>query len=212
MTIQPIVEGHGEVEAVPVLLRRLRELAQAYPVEVNPPIRRHRDQFFNEDEVRRAVRLALKQDCHAILLIVDGDSDGDCPQEQAPEILGWALADAAGTPCAVVMAYREYEAWFLASIESLRGKRGIREDAESHPHPEQPTAAKAQLEARMENGRSYHETADQPALSAMFDMLPSYAKCRSFRHLVKVFGELATAGGSPPQVAWPPPEWQEAEG
>ena len=42
MTIQPIVEGHGEVEAVPILLRRLRDLARAYPLEVNAPIRRHR--------------------------------------------------------------------------------------------------------------------------------------------------------------------------
>ena len=33
MNLQPIVEGHGEVEAVPVLLRRLRDLAQAYPLE-----------------------------------------------------------------------------------------------------------------------------------------------------------------------------------
>jgi hypothetical protein len=102
------------------------------------------------------------------------------------------------------MAYREYEAWFLASIESLRGKRGIRQDAESHPNPEQPTGAKGQLEDQMQQGRSYSETADQPALSAEFDMKPAYQKCRSFRHLVKVFGELATAAGVSPQANWPP--------
>jgi len=28
--------------------RRLRDLAQAYPLEINPPIRRHRDDFFDE--------------------------------------------------------------------------------------------------------------------------------------------------------------------
>jgi hypothetical protein len=38
MRIQPIVEGHGEVEAVPVLLRRFRDLAQTYPLEVNAPM------------------------------------------------------------------------------------------------------------------------------------------------------------------------------
>jgi hypothetical protein len=131
MTMQPIVEGHGEVHAVPVLLRRLRDLAQAYPLEVNAPIRRHYCDFFEEQQVGKAVRIALKQDCDAILLMVDGDRDHDCPQHQAPQILDWAQAAAAGKPCAVVMAYREYEAWFLASIESLRGKRGIRADAES---------------------------------------------------------------------------------
>jgi len=204
MTIQPIVEGHGEVEAVPVLLRRLRDLAQAYPLEVNAPIRRHSSDFFQETELRKAVRLALKQACDAILLMVDGDGDDDCPKDQAPEVLAWAQAEAGGKPCAVVMAYREYEAWFLASIESLRGKRGIRDDAESHPQPESPKGAKGHLELRMEPGHSYHETADQPALTALFDMGPTYKNCRSFRHLVKVFGELATAGGATPGVAWPP--------
>ena|SRR5271157_4551732 len=106
------------------------------------------------------------------------------------------------------MAYREYEAWFLASIESLRGKRGIRADAESHPHPEKPKGAKGRLEERMEEGRSYSETADQAALSADFDMKPTYEKCRSFRHFVKVFGELVTAGGSAPAIPWPPTEWE----
>ncbi len=208
MTIQPIVEGHGEVPAVPVLLRRLRDLAQVHPFEVNPPIRRHRSDFFKEEEVRRAVRLARKQECDGILLMVDGDNDGDCPKEQGPRILAWASEEAAGKPCAVVMAYREYEAWFLASMESLRGKRGIRQDAESHPQPEQPTGAKGQLEARMATGRSYSETADQPALSAEFDMESTYKRCRSFRHLVKVFRDLVTAGGLVPGETFPPASWE----
>jgi hypothetical protein len=108
------------------------------------------------------------------------------------------------------MTYREYEAWFLASIESLRGHRGIRADAESHPQPEEPRGAKGQLEQRMAEGKSYHETADQPALTALFDMQPTYARCRSFRHLVKVFGELATANGLILN-AWPPPEGVRGE-
>jgi len=140
MKIQPIVEGHGEIGAVPVLLRRLRDVAQAYPIDVIAPIRRHRSEFLDEAEVRKAVRLALKQDCDAVLLLFDGDED--CPRDQAPTILGWARAEAAVKPRAVVMAYREYEAWLLASIESLRGQRGIRSDAESHPNPEQPRGAK----------------------------------------------------------------------
>ena len=67
---------------------------------------------------------------------------------------------------------------------------------------------KEQLEMRMADGRSYHETADQAALSAAFDMKLSYKKCRSFRHLVKVFGELTSAGGLALEE-WPPIDWQE---
>jgi hypothetical protein len=105
------------------------------------------------------------------------------------------------------MAYREYEAWFLATIESLRGKRGIRPDADSHPNPEEPKGAKGQLELRMHPGRSYSETADQPALSAMFDMALAYRRCRSFRRLVKAFGLLA-AGVGVVLDKWPPPAWE----
>jgi len=200
------------VPAVPVLLRRLRDLAQAHLLDVNPPIRRHRADFFDKVKVRKAVRLALKQeDCDAVLLLFDGDGEEDCPLEQAPVILRWAEEEAAGKPCAVVMAYREYEAWFLASIESLRGRRGIRQDAESHPNPEEPRGAKAHLEARMAAGRTYHETADQPALSALFEMQRTYRKCRSFRHLVTAFGQLAQALGCL-ATAWPPPEWEVKDG
>ena len=209
MNIQPIVEGHGEVEAVPVLVRRLRDLAQAYPLDVNSPIRQHRDVFFNEADVRKAVRLALKQDgCAAVLLVFDGDAEGDCPRDQVPEILAWARSEAGGIPCAAVMAYREYEAWFLASIESLRGRRGIRADAESHPSPEEPKGAKAQLEARMKPGSTYHETSDQPALTALFDMRAAFRRCRSFRHLVQAFGDLAESLGCL-GLDWPPPDWRE---
>jgi hypothetical protein len=209
MNIQPIVEGHGEVGAVPVLLRRLRDEAAAYEIDVNPPIRRHRSDFFDEVQVKRAVKLALKQeDCGSILLLVDGDGADDRPCEQGPMITEWAREEAGETPCAVVMAYREYEAWFLASIESLRGARGIRDDAVSHPDPEEPRGAKGQLESRMDRGRSYSETADQPALTSRFDMAVAYRRCRSFRKMVKAFGDLATGVG----VAlgtWPPRAWDD---
>ena len=44
MIIQPIVEGYGEVEAFPVLLRRFVEEAQAWTVNIGRSIRRSRSQ------------------------------------------------------------------------------------------------------------------------------------------------------------------------
>jgi len=208
MNIQPIVEGHGEVSAVPVLLRRLRDIAEAFDMDVNPSIRKPRAQFTNEQQLRTAVRLARTQeDCSGILILLD--SDDDCPATIGPSIQAWATDEARPVPCAVVLAHREYEAWFLASIESLRGTRGIRSDAESHTAPESPRDAKGQLEDRMEPRRSYSETADQSALTATFDMGAAYGKCRSFRRMVKAFGDLATALGVALPNPWPPAEWQE---
>lgn len=189
MNIQPIVEGYGEVAAVPVLLRRLRDEFHAWGVDVNRPIRRRRSELVQETELRRTIRLAqLQPNCDAILILFD--SDRDCPRKLAPRLRSWAKSEAGQVPCDVVMAHKEYEAWFLATIESLRGKRGIRMDATSHPDPEMPRGAKRHLEKRMRPEVSYMERADQPALSALFDLKTAYRKCRSFRKLAKAFREL----------------------
>ena len=107
-------------------------------------------------------------------------------------------------PCAVVMANREYEAWFLASIEALRGRAAILPDATSHPDPEAPRDAKGELERRMPRGASYSPTVDQAALTAHLDLESAYRRCRSFRKLVSAFGALAAAAGVAPRCGRPP--------
>ena len=205
MKVQPIVEGYGEVEAVPVLLRRLCDEASAFVVEVGRPIRRTRSELVQEAGVRRSVKLALMQpDGGAVLIVFD--SDDDCPKDLAPVIEAWARSEARGIPCGVVMAHREYEAWFLAALESLRGCRGIRDDASDLPHPEGPRSAKAKLEENMTPGRSYSETADQASLTAAFDMARAFHGCRSFRRMARAFAFLLTEAGVP-MPNWPPPSW-----
>lgn len=203
--IQPIVEGHGEVNAVPLLLRRLRDEAGAFDLQIGTPIRRTRTQLVREETLRQAVELARRQtNCSSILILLDGDDD--CPRELAPRLAAWAQAAAAGIPSAVVVAHREYEAWFLAAIESLRGQRGIRVDASHRDDPESARGAREALEDLMIAGSSYHTTADQPALTAMFDMATAYRFSRSFRRMVGAFGTLARAQGIELTV-WPPAEW-----
>ncbi len=207
--IQPIVEGHGDVEAFPVLLRRLVDEAQAWNVGIGRPIRRRRNELVRETEVMRAVRLALLQpDCGAVLILFDGNSD--CPAELGPAVQAWAASAAGGIPCGVVLAHREYEAWFLAALESLRGHRGIRDDARPHPDPEGPLGAKEQLEGWMQAGSSYLERTDQPAFSARFSLPDAYRRSRSFRKLTGSFGVLVRAMGQEIE-AWPPTDWSEEE-
>jgi len=193
--IQPIVEGHAEVEAFPVLLRRLRNEIEAYAVDFLRPIRRKRSELVQEQPLRNAVRLALlKPECQAIVILFDGDDD--CPARLAPVVQAWAQSEAGTTPCAVVIAHREYEAWFLASLPT------------PHPAPESVRDAKGELADRL--GGSYLPTVDQPSLSETFDMSKAYPRCRSFRRLVKAFGELVRALGVA-LPAWPPPAWAQAQ-
>ncbi|MBI5244754.1 MAG: DUF4276 family protein [Elusimicrobia bacterium] len=208
MKIQPIVEGHGEVEAIPILLRRFCAEARTYDLGVGRPIRRNRSQMLQEDELKKAVRLAILQaECGAVLVVLD--AHGDCPKDSVGKLMAWSKQAAGSYPIAVVMAKQEYEAWFLAAVESLRGIRGIREDAVFSAESEEKQGAKEALENLMTPDRSYIETADQAALSESFDMRAAYAKCRSFRKMVKAFGDLVTAAGC--NISdWPPVAWVEA--
>ncbi len=205
MNIQPIVEGFGEVEAVPVLVRRLIAEASTFAIQVNSPIRAHQSDLLNEQKLKRKVALAKKQHCCGSVLILFEHEDA-CPKELGPQLLEWARAEAGQIPCAVALAHREYEAWFLASVESLRRKRGVRADAESHPAPESVRDAKGALENCMTSGRKYLETTDQAALSALFDMKLAYSRSRSFQHLTKTLGELIRGMGESLPV-WPPAGW-----
>lgn len=206
MKIYAIVEGHGEVTAVPVLLRRLLHIhAQCYTVEPGAPIRRTSSEFRREDAVRRAVMLALSQpDCAAVLLLFDGEDD--CPAQMGAQVRAWAQAAARGVPCEVVVAYREYETWLLAAVESLRGKCHIAHDAVAPANPELKRDSKGELERFMPRTASYAETIHQVALSAQFDMALAYRRNRSFRKLTKAVGELLLAMQQPLPV-WPPADW-----
>ena len=206
MKIYPIVEGHGEVAAAPVLLRRLLAEAQCHGIGIGRPIRRTQSQLRSKEGIQAGVRLALLQpQCAAVVILFDGEDD--CPKALAASVQASAREAAAGKPCNVVIAYREYETWFLAAIESLRGQYGIPNNATAPANPESKRDAKGALEEFMPPDRAYSETGDQPAMSKVFDMGLAHRRNRSFRKLVKAIGDLLTQLRQP-LPAWPPAQWQ----
>jgi len=182
--IVPIVEGQAEVEAVPVLLRRILEVLEAHHVEVARPFRVGRYKVVKEGELERAIQNAMKdrENVEAILIVLDADDD--CPAELGPDLARRSRAVAAGKPSAVVLAKRELEAWFLGAKRSLRGVRGIRPDAEPPPDPEGIRGAKEALSRNMDGCR-YLAVDDQPALAAEMDLGLCRTACASFDRLVR---------------------------
>jgi hypothetical protein len=188
-TIVCIVEGDGEVRAIPVLLRRLAEAKGVYTLNVPPPIRVHRDQFLRrEEEFRRKLLLAAaKAQGGAVLVVLDADDD--CPMTLAQDVTARAAEFARGVSLHVVIANREYEAWLLAGASSLAGRRGLRDDLDTPPNPDEIRNAKGWLSERMPTGR-YHEVSDQPAFTAAFDLNAARENSRSFRKLAKTVNHL----------------------
>jgi len=205
MVIQPLVEGYGEVVALPVLFRRLQAAAQLYGLQIVRPLRRKRSELTTEGPVRRSVRLALgTPDCAGIIILFDSDEDPACIL--GPDVQRWAQAEAGLIPCQAVAVTREYEAWFISAVESLRKVRGISPVAISHPTPETVRNAKGVLQACMTPGSYYSPTVDQAALTARVDLAEVHRRCRSFRKMVKAFGVLAQAAGVRLEN-WPPQGW-----
>jgi hypothetical protein len=194
VTLQVIVEGHGEVEAVGVLLRRLQAESGAYSLQFARPQRRSKPKLLQEGSLKQIVEAALTQEpCDGILILFDGEDECTEALERergplGPQIERWARQAARGTPCAVVVAYREYESWFLASIESLRGIAGIGNDAAYLFEPETHRDAKQALGRLMSPNSAYNPTDLQPTLTHHFDMAAAHRRSRSFRRMVRAFG------------------------
>ncbi len=205
MNIQPIVEGHGDISAVPILLRRLQVVAGAYGIGIGTPVRRPSSDIRDKERFQRGISLALRQpDCGAVLVLFDAEDD--CPATLGPRLLEWAREITGEAQCDVVLAYREFETWLLAGIESLRDRSGIRAEAVAPLNPESRRGAKEALEEWMPRGRSYSETTDQASLTSVVDLQLVWQRSRSFRKFVSAFGEQARALGEE-MIAWPPAHW-----
>jgi hypothetical protein len=168
--IAPIVEGHGEVQAVPILLRRLAaDATPAAQLHLNPALRVKAGSFVNDDAYfKKYLELAARKakpwpnSCVMILL----DCEDDCPGELGPELLDKAKACRSDVTIIVILAYREYETWFLAAARSLRGVCGLPSDLDPPDDPELFRDAKGWLSAKM--NLRYNESDHQPRLTAAF--------------------------------------------
>ncbi|MEY4511681.1 MAG: hypothetical protein RLZZ450_3803 [Pseudomonadota bacterium] len=181
--IGSIVEGEGEVAAVPVLLRRLAAL-QSVEIEVARPFRIPRGKLVQERELGRVVEAVARTIGPGGPILVLLDADDDCVAQTGPALKRTAQLARPDREIAVVMPNREFEAWFLASIESLRGKRRVRHDATWVGDPESARHAKAQLQLRIDGPR-YSPTVDQAGLVAHMDLAMARSRSPSFDKLCR---------------------------
>jgi hypothetical protein len=169
--VAPIVEGHGESQAVPILFNRLiAEFDLGVQISIERPIRQPKSSLIKEGGLERAIELAAiaSGDNGAIFVLID--SDGDCPRKRAPQLLARALKARPDRRIYLVLAHHEYEAWFLASASSLKRCCHLADDIEDHPTPENVQDCKGWLEESMPHTSKYSETADQAALTAVFNI------------------------------------------
>jgi hypothetical protein len=96
------------------------------------------------------------------------------------------------------LAYREYETWFIAAAESLRGVRGLPHDLEADHEPENIRGAKEWLTKKRVRSIPYAETVDQADYTRKFDLktarsTDSFDKC--YREVLKLLDVLKEKTG-----------------
>ena len=178
----PIVEGHGEIEALPHLIRRIfAEFSSEVIPIINPPIRIKSGSFLKDDEyfrryIQMAAAKAVQSDGEVLILL---DCEDDCPATLGPDLLVRAKSIRPDVPFKVLLAHREYETWFLAAATSLRGCAGLAADLSPPAAPERIRGAKEWLGRHMD--QSYDPIIHQAAFTARFDLtqakaVPSFAR------------------------------------
>lgn len=177
----PVVEGQGEGQAVPALLHRLAA-ESGHPIRVNAPIRVKSGSFLNDaDYFNRYVALAAAKAAQAGgFVVILLDCEDDCPATLGPELLRRARAIRPGVEIGVFLAYREYETWFIAAAESLRGRSGLPADLVAPAAPELYRDAKGWFSERMP--MPYDPIVHQLDFTRVFD-LDQAAGNDSFRRL-----------------------------
>ena len=191
VTIASVVEGDGEVTALPKLLHRIAAQLSVADLWVPRPMRVSRNKLVRAGEIERAVAaVAQRVDTSGGILVLL-DADDDCPADLGPVLLTRAQGARADMPVSVVLANREFEAWFVAAAESLAGDHGFPADLSTPADPEKIRGAKEWLRDHKTDGRPYKPTVDQAPLASAFDLAaarsgsPSFDKfCRDVQSLL----------------------------
>jgi len=159
--------------------------------KVLSPFRVPASRLSKAGELERTIILAANKLQGRGGIVVINDCDDGCPAQDGPALLGRAKIARNDLPISVILAKREFEAWFLAAAESLRNKRGLPNNLVPPENPESIRGAKEWLGDKMSVGGSYKETTDQPAFTAVFDMnaaraADSFDKCyREIRNMLE---------------------------
>lgn len=182
--LQLIVEGDGDVLALPVLVRRIFEEHSLFDASIANPVQRRGDL----PKVRRRFSdffqaAALEQ--HPILCVLDFDCE-DCLDALAEEDKFRNMANMLhpGYPFAACFIVKEYESLFLCDPATTRAVLPrIRSDYAFPEFPESIRDAKGELSSAQEKGWSYKPTVHQAKLSAQVDLPLLRLTSPSYRRL-----------------------------
>lgn len=179
-----ILEGLGDVGAVPLLIRRVMEENDIYDLRIAPRPKTNVEiaRLRQPGQIERYLDFCNRDVGDSILIALDCD-DG-CPVETARDFGERIRATRFQKPVSVCLFHREYESIFLPSIELIAAKYpdfrwrklAARENIETIRD------VKGEISRMMGPGRAYKPTSDQARFTAAIDLHRTRHASRSFRH------------------------------
>lgn len=184
--LQLIVEGDGDVQAVPVLVRRILDAHEIFDVSLALPVQKRGDL----PKVKRRFSdffQAATLENYPILCVLDFDCEfcNDVLAEEA-EFRELANGIRPNYPFAACFIVKEYESLFLWDEGTIRKVFSRTKSNYVFPiTPESVRDAKGELSLAQEKGWSYKPTVHQAKLSAQVDLALLRASSPSFQRLEK---------------------------
>lgn len=183
-----IVGGHGEVTAVPELIRKLSN----FQIENDGnPIRCKEDSFLQLGaEFTKFCSLAANKarqldPVARVLIFVDADDEGQCPAMVAPRVISEFKKLHPDIEVLVCMMKREFETMFLFCADSLAGISHLPKDIAPPVSPEAIRGAKEWLSGQMGGSHTYRETQHQLEFvrhASVDDLMKCPSVARIHRH------------------------------
>ena len=200
-----IVEGKGDVVAVPLLLRKvLHEKLKNFSFQIiSQPIRAGAIPALRapgklEYYLNLACMRKRRKECDCIIVILD--CDDDCPRDVAKEFITRALPYAQGFSCPIAFGFikREFESLFLNSIDSIVKKmspvrRMDLDKIKTSPDLEEVRDAKSLFYKSLQLD-NYKEAKEQAGFVDKLDLAVLHARSRSYRHVETLIDWIVQAG------------------
>lgn len=196
-----IVEGPGDVAAVPRLLRSIAYDHEVYDFNCcpNPITGQNLPKLSVNGVIEKFTGYALsRDDGDSVLICVD--TDGQCPKTAAEDFVRRLNSTYITKKVGVCFFHCEFESLFITCLDAIATAHGEcgwhmdgwTEDVQS----ETIKGAKGYLTRCMKKGRAYKEIRDQVRFTAALDSNRLRQRSRAFRHLEKTWRWLAGLDGT----------------
>lgn len=182
-----IVEGAGDVAAIPLLIRKVLYEHGIFHVQTapRPKTKVEVGKLRQPGELERYIDFCNRESGDSILLAID--SDDHCPVAVALEFAARIKNTGLRKPASVCLFNREYESIFLPSIDRIADLYPDFKwsNTEVTQHPETIREVKGTISKMMPADRAYKPTRDQARFTDAIDLAVTRAASRSFRHFEK---------------------------